>query len=59
MIFDGPNGLRYDTTIHDFIEEDGTMASAERVAEAWGTSIEDVEEDRRARADRQPGQEQA
>lgn len=52
MIFDGPDGLRYDTSIHDFIDENGDLASAERVAEAWGESVEEVEADRRERAEK-------
>jgi hypothetical protein len=50
MIFDGPDGLRYDVAIHDFIEADGTLASAERVASAWGETMEEVEADRAERA---------
>lgn len=52
MIFDGPDGLRYDTSIHDFIDENGDLASAERVAEAWGESVEEVEADRRERTEK-------
>lgn len=51
MIFDGPpgSGLRYDTAIHDFIDESGSMATAERVAEVFEVSVEEVEQDRRER----------
>jgi hypothetical protein len=46
MLFDARNGLRYDATIHDYIEPDGTLASAERIAEAWGVTVKEVEQDR-------------
>lgn len=48
IIFEGPDGLRYDPRIHDFIEADGSLASAERVAAAWGMTVKEVEEDRQA-----------
>ncbi len=50
MIFDGPKGLRYDTAKHDFVEPGGELASAERVANAWGKPVEEVEQDRAWRA---------
>jgi hypothetical protein len=46
LTFDAPNGLRYDVVIHDFIEADGTLASDERVAEAWGITVSEVRQDR-------------
>lgn len=49
ITFDGPDGLRYDPRIHDYIDEDGTLASPERVAAAWGTTVEEVEAERKAR----------
>ena len=51
MIFEAPDGLRYDTTIHDFIEPDGTLASAQRVADAWGMTKDEIEQDRNDRAE--------
>lgn len=44
--FSGPDGLKYDVAVHDFVEEDGEIASAERVAGAWETTVEQVERDR-------------
>ena len=52
IIFDGPDGLSYDTNIHDFTEENGTLASPERVADAFGMPVEEVEQDRAWRAER-------
>lgn len=46
MKFKGPDGLRYDTDVHDFVEENGELASVERIAEAWGESVESVARDR-------------
>lgn len=56
LMFDAPNGLRYDTALHDFVEPDGSLASAERVAHTWGMTVEEVEQDRRERQERAPSQ---
>jgi hypothetical protein len=58
MIFDAPNGLRYDSAIHDFIETDGSLATAERIAQAWGMSVEEVEQDRQALANLKAGKQE-
>lgn len=52
IVFDAPGGLRYDTAIHDFIDEEGNLAPAERVATVWNMRVEDVEDDRQARGER-------
>lgn len=58
MIFDGRNGLRYDTAIHDHIDENGNLASAESVAEAWKMPVEEVEAERQERQAGQQGEKQ-
>lgn len=52
MIFDGPFGLRYDSRQHDYIDEQGDLASAERVADAREVPIAEVEADRQWLASR-------
>lgn len=56
MIFDGRNGLRYDTSKHDFIDDSGELASAESVAEAWNMTVEEIEAERQERAENAKGE---